>query len=275
MKKIWIIAALLCTGVYFCGHSSVNDGKELQGTLERVDDLNAAIYCVGVPLGGAIMKVGEERFSDARVCYFNNPVVGYEDVLQRKVDGFLYSRHILDYVDVKHPDLVILPGEVGRADVAVAFSPKQGDLRYEVNKYISRYKEDGTYQSMYERWFKSGRPQVIPQIDGPPNPGRTIRVGICSRSAPMCFRTGQEDELSGFEIELLRRMAGNMNVCMELQELERYELFTALAEGRVDMVLAGLVMDEKRPDEVIYSKSYIDSGIVAIVRAESVKSPEK
>ena len=276
MKKFWIIAILLCVGIYFCGHSSLDDSKKKpEGTLQRIDDLNSSKYSIGVPLGGKAMQIGENQFSNARICYFNNPKTAYDAILQRKTDAFLFSSHALDFIDVRNPDLTVLPGVTERVDIAVAFSPEQGDLRYEVNKFITKFKNDGTYEDMYNRWFKSRKLPKIPHIDRPANPKRTIRVGVCSQVPPMCFRTRDEDELSGFDIELLRRLASNLNARIELHDLDFHTLFEALDEGRIDMGLAGLNKDEKRPDQVIYSKNYIDSYIVAIVHSELVKAPEK
>jgi hypothetical protein len=44
---------------------------------------------------------------------------------------------------------------------------------------------------------------------------------------------------------------------------------------RIDMGIAGLNKDDKRPDQVIYSNNYIDSYIVAIVHSELVKNRKK
>lgn len=276
MKKLWIIAALLCVAIYFCGHSSLEEGKRKpEGTLERITDLNSPKYSVGVPLGGKAMNIGEEQFPHARVCYFSSPDAAYSAILQRKADAFLFSSHTLDFIDARTPDLTVLPGVTDRVDIAIAFPPEQGDLRYEVNKYIARFKADGTYQDMYERWFKSRRLLPIPHIERPKSPTRTIRVGVCSQVPPLCFRTGEDDELSGFDIELLRRIASHLNARIELHDMDFHTLFEALDEGRLDMGLAGLNKDEKRPDQVIYSKSYIDSYIVAIVHSELVKPQNK
>lgn len=276
MKKFWIIALLLCVGIYLCGHASLEEGKHNPaGTLERIDDLNASRYAVGVPLGGKAMTLGEEHFTNARVCYFNNPRTAYEAILQRKADAFLFNSHSLDYIAVNHPDLTVLPGVLDRVDIAIAFAPEQGDLRYEVNKFITRFKEDGTYADMYERWFKSQKLGRIPYIERPKSPTRTIRVGVCSQVPPLCFRRPGSDTLSGFDIELVRRISKHLNARVILHDLDFHTLFEALDEGRIDMGLAGLNKDTARPDQVIYSKNYIDSYIVAIAHTELVKQPEK
>ena len=275
MKKFWIIAILLCIGIYLCGQVSlVESPAKTEGTLTRLDDLNSPRYCVGLPLGGKAMMVGETQFADARHCYFNSPRTAYEAIIQRKADAFLFNSHSLDFIDSRHPDLTVLPGVSERVDIAIAFSPDKGDLCYEVNKFITQFKSDGTYEDMYNRWFKASRLPEIPEISRPVNPTRSIRVGVCSQVPPLCFRSRNEDELRGFDIELQRRISNKLNARLVIMDMDFTTLFEALDEGRIDMGLAGLNKDEKRPDSVLYSKSYIDSYIVAIVHSELVKSPK-
>lgn len=276
MKKYWIIALLICAAIYLCGHSSLEESKQQSGgTLERLDDLNSQKYCLGVPLGGNAMRIGEEQFSKARICYFNSPKTAYDAIIQRKADGFLFSSHVLDFIDVRHRDLTVLPGVSERVDIAIAFPPEQGDLRNAVNRYISLFKTDGTYEDMYERWFKSEKLPEMPYIEKPASPTRTLRVGTCSQVPPMCFMDRDTEELSGFDIELMQRLALHLNARIVLIDMDFHTLFEALDEGRIDIGIAGLNKDEKRPDQVIYSKNYIDSYIVAIVHSELVKSPKK
>lgn len=276
MKKLLILAALLCTALYFCGHSSVLDREKAEEgpRLVRLDDLNSPEFRIGVLLGGKSMSEGEEQFTRARLCYFNNPRTAYDAILQRKADAFLFSSHSLDFIDSRHEDLTVLPGCLDRVDIAIAFTPEQGDLRAEVNRFINLFKSDGTYEGMYNRWFKSRKLPRLPYIEKPAHPKRTIRVGTCSQVAPLCFRVG-EGELSGFDIELLQRLALHLNAHVILYDMDFPELFAALDDSRIDMALAGLNKDTTRPDKVIYSKNYIDSYIVAIVHSDLVEGAEK
>lgn len=268
MKKYIFIGAIIIAILYFAGFSTSKPEKA-PGTLTRLDDLNTPEYRVGVPLGGKSMTVGESQFSKARVCYFNNPRTAYNAILERKADAFLFSSHSLDFIDTRYKDLTVLPGCLDRIDIAIAFTPEQTMLCHEVNQFIASFKSDGTYDEMYQRWFKSGRLATMPYIEKPKNPTRTIRVGTCSQVAPLCFRT-KDDELSGFDMELLQRLALRLNAHIILQDMDFTEMFRALEEGRIDMALAGLNKDTNRPDDVIYSKNYIDSYIVAIVHTDLV-----
>ncbi len=269
MKTYLAIGAVIIALLYSAFFATVEPEKE-PGTLVRLDDLNSELFRVGVPLGGKIMTVGEAQFPKARVCYFNNPASAYDAIINRKADAFLFCSHSLDYADIRHEDLTVLPGCLDRVDIAMAFNPQRGALRAEVNRFIADFKNDGTYQSMYKRWFKTRKPVSMPQIDEPVNPTRTIRVGTCSQVAPLCFRA-EDGELTGFDMELLRRLALRLNARIDLHDMALPEMFRALESGEIDVALAGLDKDESRSGRVIYSRSYIDSYMVAIVHSELVK----
>lgn len=276
MKKIWISAIALCLGAcvagcYLLGTPGMSSGK----SVARLHDLNSSRFTIGVPMGGKATKLAEEQFSKANRVFFNSPRTGCEAVMQRSVDAFLFNSHTLDFIASRDPNLTVLPGVGERVDIAIAFAPERKGLCKEVNKFIARFKKDGTYQQMYDRWFKSSERPDIPEIERPADPTRTIRVGVCSQVPPLCFRSRDEDTLSGFDIELLRRLSSELNARIELHDLDFITLFEALDEGRIDMGLAGLNKDDKRPDQVLYSDNYIDSYIVAIVRSELVKPQGK
>lgn len=226
-------------------------------------------------MGGKATKLSEEQFPKARLAFFSSPRTGCEAVVQRSVDAFLFSSHTLDFIASRDPNLTVLPGVGERVDIAVAFAPEHKELCKEVNQFIARFKKDGTCKQMYDRWFKSSEKPDIPEIERPADPTRTIRVGVCSQVPPLCFRTRDDDSLSGFDIELLRRLSSGLNARIELHDLDFITLFEALDEGRSDMGLAGLNKDDKRPEQVLYSDNYIDSYIVAIVRSELLRSQEK
>ena len=61
----------------------------------------------------------------------------------------------------------------------------------------------------------------------------------------------------------------------QLSEEDGEEVFRALESGEIDMALAGLDKDESRSGRAIYSRSYIDSYMVAIVHSELVKNNAK
>ncbi len=282
MKKIIIAVILLGTALFLGGYSAYRDNANAGGpTLRKLNDLNSSDYRLGLPLGAKSMYVGEEQFSDARPCYFNSHHAAYAALRQGKIDGYLFDSHTLDYVSSSSTDYTILPGSAGTVDVAIGIAEKNAELVGPINQFIERYRNDGTYQAMYKRWIKPtnslangfDRLEVppMPQINAPEAPTRTLVVGTCSQMEPLCFRHGENKDYTGFDIELLRRLALHLNVRYVIRDLDYMTMMQELASGELDIVIAGLNKTDARIKRgILFSRNYIDSHIVAMVRSTDV-----
>lgn len=289
MKKLTSLPSLLCCALLACGLSSCDNqyDKEM-AKFSHIEEVNDPAYRVGLPLGAKAMHVGEAQLPNARPCYFNSHYVAYTALLEDKIDAYVFDSHTLDYVAASSNDFDILPGTIGMVDIAIGVSPKKPELVHEINLFIDGYKLNGTYNEMYERWIKLSeeeraafsRPDVpdMPQIDAPANPARTLVVGTCSQLEPMCFRKpgGEPTDLIGFDMELLQRLARHLNAKIKLENLDYVTMMDMLAKGELDMVVAGLNKTEERKKRgILFTKNYIDSHIVALVRSTRVEKKKK
>ena len=280
MKKSIFAAVLLGIAVFFGGYSNYRDDAEGGApVLKKLNDLNSGDIRLGLPLGAKAMHVGEAEFTEARTCYFNSHQSAYSALMLGKIDGYLFDSHALDYIATRRPEFTVLPGSVGYVDIAVGVARKNDALLGPINEFIDQYRKDGTYQDMYKRWIT---PRVdkevqfeipaMPAIAAPSAPTRTLVVGISSQQEPLCFpRRHENDEYTGFDMELLRRLALHLNVRYVIRDLDYFSLMEELSKGNLDIVIAGL---NKTPDRqkrgILFSKNYIDSHIVALVRTSQL-----
>lgn len=293
MNKFLSLSGILSCCILLAGALSSCDSpyEKAEAKFSNAMDLNAESFRLGLPLGAKSMHVGEEKFTNSRHCYFNSHHSAYEALLQGKIDGYLFDSHTLDYVASGSPDFAILPGAVGTVDIAIGLAPKNADLLEPINQFIAKYKKDGTYAQMYERWIAGAKkentigfeaPEIpaMPQIDAPAAPTRTLIVGTCSQLEPLCFHIPGTEEtnanLSGFDIELLRRLALHLNVRYIIKDMDYITMERELAEGKLDIVIAGLNKTEERiKRQIIFSNNYIDSDIVVLVRSSQVAKEDK
>lgn len=309
MNKPLSFLSLLVCGLLLAGGLSSCDlpYNRPKPKLTKVEDLNSNEYRLGLPLGAKAMHVGEEKLAQARPCYYNSHYAAYEALKADKIDAYLFDSHTLDYVATNAPDYTILPGSMGQVDIAIGLSPQNADLLGPINHFILQYKSDGTYDAMYTRWIKPVRPAVattkdskpaelgapatqvppMPEIAAPTAPTRTLIVGTCSQLEPLCFCSPNSTpvveesadaaaaNLTGFDMELLRRLALELNFNYEIRDLDYTTLENELAAGRIDMVIAGLnktAAREKR--QILFSSNYIESNIVALVKKERAANQE-
>lgn len=285
MKKFFPLSAFLCC-VLVAGVFTACDSPYKQKEVEfsKVGDVDSPAIRVGLPQGAKAMHVGEAELKNARLCYFNSHHAAYAALLHQEIDAYLFDSHTLDYVAANRPEFMVLPGAMGIVDIAIGVTPGKAELLEPVNAFIDAYKANGTYDEMYTRWVKLDckepgvytAPEVpdMPQIDQPAAPTRKLVVGICSQLEPMCFLKdphNRQSELTGFDIELLQRLALHLNAKFELRDLDYVSMMDKLAKGELDLVVAGLNKTPEREKRILFSKNYIDSNIVALVRSSQVR----
>lgn len=279
MKRLFSIASILSC-VLLAGIFTSCDVPYLkkEPKASSIEDLNHSDFRVGMALGAQSMKECEQKLPNARHGYFNSHYAAYEALLRKKIDAYVFDSHTLDYMAATTTDFDVLPGSLGEVEIAIGVSPAKRELLEPINAFIDEYKASGVYTEMYERWIKmhgaklSGPEQAIvqemPQIEAPATPTRRLVVGVCSQLEPMCYRKpgGSSRELVGFDMELLRRLALHLNATYELRDLDYDTMMKQLAKGELDMVVAGLNRTTEREARILFSKNYINSRVVALVR---------
>lgn len=279
MKKLLSIISLLSCAL-LAGVLTSCDMPYLkkEPKASKIEDLNAPDFRVGMALGAKSMYVCEEKLPNSRPGYFSSHYAAYEALEREKIDAYVFDSHTLDYMAATSPDFTVLPGSIGTVDIAIGVSPKRADLLAPINSFIDTYKSQGVYNEMYDRWIMMGggiksvpahvTVPEMPKIATPVAPTRKLVVGVCSQLEPMCFRKPDSDshELIGFDMELLRRLALHLNATYELRDLDYVSMMEQLAKGELDMVVAGLNRTAAREESILFSKNYINSRIVALVR---------
>lgn len=86
-----------------------------------------------------------------------------------------------------------------------------------------------------------------------------LRVGY-SIAAPWAM-VDDDDELSGFEIDVAKRLAADMKVEVRFVRYDYDALIRALEAGEVDLIAAGLTITPERALHVNFSQPYATGGI--------------
>ena len=108
-----------------------------------------------------------------------------------------------------------------------------------------------------------------------------IRVGI-TLAAPWAMRD-ESGELAGFEIDVARKLAADMEVEVEFLRYDYDKLIRALESGEIDLIAAGMTISPERALHANFSRPYATGGIgiatnlattANIERLEQLNSPE-
>lgn len=255
-------------------YSNVDRRVKLYSTRQ----LNSPEYTICVMKSTHTEIIANTKFPRAKKIYFDGgAATGVMKVINREADAFLFDSPSLDYVASYNKDLVVLPQTVGEGHVSIA-APKRNDaLIQQVNQFLKQYKTNGTYQSMYYRWFiKSG--SVLPDIPKPVDPTRKVIVGTEGTQVPFNFMSAQgvpmqRGCLTGFDVELIQRMALAYNWDVEWRMYTWDDLITATKNGQIDLMISELENSLERQAVMAMSIPYIDSQFAFLVRKDKV-SPD-
>ncbi len=265
--RVKIVFLSLLAALLFCS-SACRKEINSDGKIFLPEDLNNSEYVVGVPQGAAAMLAAENFYTKAKILYYNSLNDGYTAVSHKKINAFVFDRHNLDYVIKANDNLAILPVSLGEEHIVVGISPNKKNLVPKINEFIKKYRADGTYQDMYKRWF-SKNPPPMPEIKEAKNPEISLYVGTEGLNEPMNF-FGKDGELTGFDLEFIKRLALFMNAKITITAMTYDALIPAVEVGKIDILIANTNKTSERAKKISFSDDYIDSDIAVLVHKDSL-----
>ena len=243
-----------------------NEEKK-QKVISRTKDLNSPEFMIGIVSETTSGMEAKKAFPKARFREFENISEIYPSLENGVIDAIAFDRPGLDYAQRMRDTFVLLPDSYAVGHIAIAVAPNKPELLQNVNAFLREYFSSGLYDNMYTRWIKSKDPEM-PKIQTPPNPYGTLIVGTEDANEPMNF-TDSTGAPSGFDTELIYRLAAAFNMAVEIRVMPYLDLFTAVETGAIDLAVAN--MDKTPTRNILFSEDYIDCPDCILTRKELYK----
>ncbi|MCY3833603.1 MAG: transporter substrate-binding domain-containing protein [Chloroflexi bacterium] len=108
---------------------------------------------------------------------------------------------------------------------------------------------------------------VLSRRSAPPDvksafPAGEIVIGVDASFPPFALDNGERIE--GLDIDLASALARELELPIRFENIGFYALHDALISGRVDMLVSALRVDPARMDDLRYTQSYFDNGLVVV-----------
>lgn len=97
-----------------------------------------------------------------------------------------------------------------------------------------------------------------------------LTVATSGTLYPTSFRAEDTDELTGFEVEVVKEIAARLELEVEFTELGFDEMLTTVRTGQVDLAANDIEITEDRQDSFTFSTPFKYSYGTAIVRADDL-----
>jgi len=92
-----------------------------------------------------------------------------------------------------------------------------------------------------------------------------LRVGFFPNRIPFAF-LNREGNLVGLDIERAHLLARELGVRAQFIQLQTRDLSSAMATGRCDIIMTGVMATPRREMETLFSRSYMDETLALLVR---------
>ena len=249
--------------------------RPAQASAGILQEMNTPETIIAVETGTIAENDIKALLPQASYIYVNTPTDGYISVQTGKADAFAGDLAIFDcairegLTGLKAVDEAI--GENGKVAVGISPVSQIPDLESMINNFLAEMETQGVLDEMYQRWVIKGD-YTIPEIAAPKDPSYTVRIGTTGLLEPYTFYSGTE--LTGYEMEMMRRFALWANVRIEVLTYDWGGIIPACAAGKVDCIMSNLFDTDERDDTIIFSNPYIrvTSALIVADTAQQVPS---
>lgn len=149
------------------------------------------------------------------------------------------------------------------------FAVKKGntELLGQLNTFLTKVKNDGTYEAIMNKYFGDGTPEGVVVADTAVG-AKDNQIVIATNAAFPPFEYVEGDKYYGVEIELMALFAKEIGKNLAVNDMEFDSVCTAVAEGTCDIGASGLTITETRKEILDFSDAYYNASQKLIVAAD-------
>lgn len=171
----------------------------------------------------------------------------------------------------KSANLKILDTEYVTEDYAIAVSKDKQELLDKINKALAELKEDGTVDKIVGKYINDGTTSSTTiDIDDSnvSEDAPTLVMGTNASFPPYEF-VDDDGNFGGIDVELAKAIAAKLGMKLEIKDMDFDSLIPAVKANSIDVILAGMTVNEERKQSVNFSDSYATGIQVVIVKEGS------
>jgi polar amino acid transport system substrate-binding protein len=207
-------------------------------------------------LGSAHDTYATKTYPSAKILQYQTSADIALAVKTGKVDAALYDEEPLRDMLRDDASLGLLGESLFSFSVGVGFNKNSKELRQSFNRFLAEIKQNGVYGGMVNRWIEK-RETHMPELAHPKANGLIV-AGVTTGGAPFAFI--ENNHLSGFDIELIRRFGAFLGKDVKFSDMEFGGLISAVSSSKVDLIAASIYITEERQKQINFSDPYYAMG---------------
>ncbi len=261
MKRVLISVICISMLVIFgaCTTSKVE--------IKTADDLKGKK--IGVQLG-TTGDIFAEDIEDAEIFRYNKAVDAAIAVKNGNIDAVIIDLEPAKAIVAANSGLKILSDPAFEAEeYAIAIKKGNPELLGLVDVVLSEIKASGQYDTLLKGFIETPEDERDDYITGPQlGDSGILRMGTNAEFPPFEYLLDDGKTVAGLDVEIAKLIAKKADKTLEVINMEFDSLLIALESGQVDIVIAGMTVNEERLQSVDFSASYFTSNQAIIVKAD-------
>ncbi len=208
------------------------------------------------------------KYPKAKLSMFLSAADAMVALQNSKVDYVMTSRSIAGYMMKQDAALTVSQDNVINEACYIAIAQGREELKKRINTVLNQFQSDGTLNELNERWTNDG-PDYYRTVEIPKATGKNgaLKVALSPDVPPICFV--QDGQYVGINVELVERIAHELDMTVEFSNMDFDALLPALQAGKVDLALSDINATSERKKLVDFTESYFDNPQVLVSRQKA------
>lgn len=153
-------------------------------------------------------------------------------------------------------------------EYAFGVDKNQPELLADVNAFVAKILEDGTFDDICNNYFGDGTPVGIESAELDETKDQLV-VATNAEFAPFEYKEGEL--YYGIDMEVAALLAEELGKELVINNMDFDSVCLAVGQHKCDIAMAGLTVDPEREESVTFSTSYYAASQQIIVKADETR----
>lgn len=150
-------------------------------------------------------------------------------------------------------------------EYAFGVDKTQPELLTEVNDFIKKIKEDGTFDEILNKYFGDGTPTPVTSAALDESKDQLV---VATNAAFEPFEYMDGENYLGIDMEIAALLAEELGLELVISNMDFDSVCLSVGQQKCDIAMAGLTVNEARKEYVTFSDSYYNAAQRLVVLAD-------
>ena len=158
--------------------------------------------------------------------------------------------------------------QLSSEEYAFGVDKNQPELLADVNEFIEKILEDGTFEAICNKYLGKGTPEGV-ESAAPDASKDQLVVATNAEFAPFEYKEG--DLYYGIDMEVAALLAKELGKELVIDNMDFDSVCLAVGQQKCDIAIAGLSVNPEREESVTFTTPYYKSAQKIIVKADDTR----